>query len=62
MFGCGRLTSKGVTKATSKLKNLKVIKKPDFDVLGEALGMDVEIDLEWLNKLFEEYDGVEHNG
>ncbi|KAF3597545.1 hypothetical protein DY000_02027653 [Brassica cretica] len=62
LFGCGRLTSKGVTKATSKLKNLKVIKKPDFDVLGEALGMDVEIDLEWLNKLFEEYDGVEHNG
>ncbi|XP_013596971.1 PREDICTED: putative F-box/LRR-repeat protein 19 [Brassica oleracea var. oleracea] len=62
LFGCGRLTSKGVTKAISKLKNLKVIKKPDFDVLGEALGMDVEIDLEWLNKLFEEYDGVEHNG
>ncbi|CDY39232.1 BnaA03g50440D [Brassica napus] len=24
--------------------------------------MDVEIDLEWLKKLFEEYDGVEHNG
>lgn len=56
------MTSKGVTKATSKLKNLKVIKKPDFDVSGEALGMDVEIDLEWLKKLFEEYDGVEHNG
>ncbi|KAG2243840.1 hypothetical protein Bca4012_015446 [Brassica carinata] len=63
LFGCERLTSKGVTEATSQLKNLKVIKKPDFDGLGEALRMAEQIQwqtnfAEWL----EEFNGVEHYG
>ncbi|CAH8355679.1 unnamed protein product [Eruca vesicaria subsp. sativa] len=50
LFGCERLTSDGVTNSISSLKNLKEIKKPDFEVLDEEIHWLAD-----LAELFEEY-------